>query len=140
MNYIVYNELPLFEQNSNNFTDTIKRRKSNGSNTVYISQVHVQQPPKNFLSSLSESNNSIKRKIVTESKATTLQNYNEFQIQTNPFSSLGESSLNKGKLIKFFPEEPVRTKYGKGFVINEFVENNIRFVRIKYRYGYGVVK
>jgi len=140
MNYLVYNETVNVENIE--MRQSLERRKSNGS----ITKPSNITPTKSFLASLSDVNNSLRKKITNFTKIgeSTLVGASsalkENQIATNPFVSLGEISLNKGSTQKFFPEEPVRTKYGRGFVINEFIENNTKFVKIKYKYGYGIVK
>jgi len=140
MNYTVYNEIPIVNDN-NNLSQSLKRRRSNGSySNNNMNSNTLMSTNRSFLATLSEINNPIRKQLINQTRVTINTYYNETQIMTNPFVSLGESSLNRGSIVRFFPEEPVKTKYGKGFVINEFIENNIRFVKIKYRYGYGVVK
>lgn len=57
------------------------------------------------------------------------------------FNSSSNSKYNvHEKFSKFFKGEPVKTSYGRGFYDSEFMDNGIRYIRIKYKYGYSIMK
>ena len=40
----------------------------------------------------------------------------------------------------FVPGEPVNTPYGKGYVVEEIFRDGMKSIKVKFRYGYGVLK
>ena len=44
------------------------------------------------------------------------------------------------KFIQYFKEEPLRTPYGRGYFVSENIDSGIRYIKIKYKYGYGMMK
>jgi len=42
--------------------------------------------------------------------------------------------------VKFYKAEPLKTPYGKGYFDSEFIENGKRYIKIKYKYGFSIMK
>jgi hypothetical protein len=41
---------------------------------------------------------------------------------------------------KYINGEPVSTPYGRGFVVDTYIYENIPFVKVKFKHGYGHIK
>jgi hypothetical protein len=115
----------LQEMNSNQKSSTVEKVTRAGSiirpSRVHPAECDIENTPK-------ISKKSPLKKEVFDSSIKMFNSSSNFKF------NLFENS------VKFYKAEPLKTPYGKGYFDSEFVENGKRYIKIKYKYGFSVMK